>query len=100
MHLEVVIPTYNRADLLPVCLTSLQEATIPEGLTVGITVVDNNSKDNTRAVVESWKQQLGERLSYVFEGTQGRSAALNAGITSRESDPAARIADAAESHPT
>ena len=86
MHLEVVIPTYNRADLLPVCLTSLQAATIPEGLTVGITVVDNNSKDNTRAVVESWKQQLGERLSYVFEGTQGRSAALNAGITSSESD--------------
>jgi glycosyltransferase involved in cell wall biosynthesis len=72
--------------LLPVCLKSLQAARIPEGLSVGITIVDNNSKDNTRAVVESWQQQLGERLHYVFEQTQGRSAALNAGITASESD--------------
>src|SRR6476661_4962328 len=86
MRLEVVVPTYNRADLLPVCLKSLQAATIPDGLSVGITVVDNNSDDNTREVVESWKEQLGERLRYVFERTQGRSAALNAGITASESD--------------
>ena len=86
LRLEVVIPTYNRADLLPVCLRSLQAATIPEGLTVGITVVDNNSKDNTRKVVESWKDRFGGRLRYVFEQMQGRSAALNAGITASESD--------------
>ena len=86
MRLEVVVPTYNRADLLPVCLKSLQAARIPEGLSVGITIVDNNSKDNTREVVESWQQQLGERLRYVFEGMQGRSSALNAGITASESD--------------
>lgn len=85
MRLEVVVPTYNRADLLPVCLKSLQAARIPEGLSVGITVVDNNSKDNTREVVESWQEQFGE-LRYVFERTQGRSAALNAGITASHSD--------------
>lgn len=86
MRLEVVVPTYNRAMLLPVCLKSLQAARIPEGLTVGITVVDNNSSDNTRAVVESWKGQFGDRLRYVFEQKQGRSAALNAGVTASESD--------------
>src|SRR5690349_11742511 len=86
MRLEVVVPTYNRADLLPVCLKSLQAARIPEGLSVGITVVDNNSKDNTREVIESWQEQLGERLHYIFERTQGRSSALNAGITASKSD--------------
>ena len=86
MHLEVVVPTYNRADLLPTCLTSLQAATVPDGLTVGITIVDNNSTDNTRAVVESWKAGFGGRLSYIFEPVQGRSAALNAGITGSDSD--------------
>lgn len=86
MRLEVVIPTYNRADLLPVCLTSLLDATVPDGLTVGVTVVDNNSKDNTRAVVDSWKEKFAGRLSYIFESMQGRSAALNAGITGSESD--------------
>src|ERR1041385_6259028 len=86
MHLEVVVPTYNRADLLPVCLRSLLAGAIPDGLTVGITVVDNNSADDTREVVESWKDRFNGRLSYVFERMQGRSAALNAGITASESD--------------
>jgi glycosyltransferase involved in cell wall biosynthesis len=86
MRLEVVVPTYNRADLLPICLESLHAATIPEGLSVGVTIVDNNSKDNTRAVVESWQARFDGRLSYLFEPMQGRSAALNAGITGSKSD--------------
>src|SRR5262249_31294146 len=86
MRLEVVIPTYNRADLLPVCLRSLHAATVPAGLNVRITIVDNNSKDTTREVVESWKDRFNGRLSYVFERMQGRSAALNAGITASDSD--------------
>jgi len=86
MRLEVVVPTYNRADLLPVCLKSLHTAVVPDGLTVGVTIVDNNSKDNTRAVVESWKEQFGGRLRYLFEPVQGRSAALNAGIKGSASD--------------
>jgi len=42
-------------------------------------VVDNNSSDETRSVVESWRQELSG-VSYVFENKQGRSFALNAGI--------------------
>ena len=86
MHLEVVIPTYNRAQLLPVCLRSLLAAPVPTGLTVGITVVDNNSKDNTRQVVEGWQPQFEGRLHYLFEQKQGRSSALNCGITGSKSD--------------
>jgi len=86
MRLEVVVPTYNRADLLRGCLKSLHTAVVPDGLTVGVTVVDNNSKDRTRAVVESWKEQFGGRLRYLLEPVQGRSAALNAGIRGSESD--------------
>jgi len=86
MRLEVVIPTYNRSDLLPHCLRSLAVAAPPPGLKVGITVVDNNSTDGTRAIVESWTQQFAGRLSYLFEQEQGRSAALNKGIICSESD--------------
>ena len=86
MRLEVVIPTYNRAELLPGCLESLQSAAVPDGLTVGITVVDNNSKDKTKDIVESWKEHFGGRLNYLFEEKQGRSSALNRGITGSESD--------------
>ena len=86
MRLEVIIPTYNRCDLLPVCLKSLSAARVPPDMTVGVTVVDNNSTDDTPAVVEEWKQLFTGRLHYTFEKQQGRSFALNAGVNGSESD--------------
>ena len=100
MRLEVIIPTYNRAQLLPVCLKSLSVARVPEGMTVGVTVVDNNSKDDTPAVVENWKQHFGGRLNYIFEKQQGRSSALNAGIRGSESELVGFIDDDEEIDPT
>jgi glycosyltransferase involved in cell wall biosynthesis len=43
-------------------------------------VVDNNSTDSTRQVVETFAKGADFVVRYVFEKTQGRSAALNAGI--------------------
>ena len=80
MRLDVIIPTYNRQDLLPLMLNSLLAAEIPSGLEVVITVVDNNSTDGTRDVIESYVEKSGGRVRYVFERAQGRSHALNAGV--------------------
>ncbi|HXC69710.1 MAG TPA: glycosyltransferase [Pyrinomonadaceae bacterium] len=80
MRLDVIVPTYNRQDLLPLSLNSLFAAEIPAGLEVSVTVVDNNSTDGTRQVIESLKPRFGDRLQYCFEQQQGRSHALNAGI--------------------
>ena len=80
MQLDVIIPTYNRQDLLPSALNSLLAAEIPPGLQVGITVVDNNSTDGTRKVIESFGARTGGRVRYCFERQQGRSHALNAGV--------------------
>jgi glycosyltransferase involved in cell wall biosynthesis len=63
-------------------LDSLLAAAPPPGLYVQVTVVDNNSRDCTRQTVESYMEKFGGRLHYVFESRQGRSFALNAGITS------------------
>jgi len=79
MRLDVVIPTYNRQASLSRSLASLERARMPSNLAVGITVVDNNSTDETRATVMSWKERLPQ-LTYVYEKRQGRSFALNAGI--------------------
>ena len=86
MRLDVIVPTYNRQDLLPLALHSLFAAEIPAGLEVTVTVVDNNSTDGTRSVVESFQKQFGERIRYCFEKQQGRSHALNMGITSTNGD--------------
>jgi glycosyltransferase involved in cell wall biosynthesis len=75
---SIVIATYNRAADLRETLASLA-ALRPDGPWETI-VVDNNSPDETRAVVEAAARTFPVDLRYIFEGEQGRSPALNAGI--------------------
>jgi glycosyltransferase involved in cell wall biosynthesis len=77
--IAVIIPTYNRAARLAETLDRLAQTRchVPNWEVI---VVDNNSSDDTRAVVESRAARFPVRLRYVFEGTQGRSQALNTGI--------------------
>lgn len=93
MELDVIIPTYNRQDLLKLTLESLLRAEIPTGLKVRVTVVDNNSKDATPHVVEGYQEKFAGRLRYQFEPQQGRSHALNAGIASTNGDIVGMIDD-------
>ena len=99
MRLDVIIPTYNRQNLLPLALNSLFTAEIPAGLEVSITVVDNNSTDETRHVIDSFRERFGERLNYCFEPQQGRSHALNAGIRLTSGDLVGIIDDDEEIDP-
>ncbi|MEZ5843442.1 MAG: glycosyltransferase [Hyphomicrobiaceae bacterium] len=92
LSLDVVVPTYNRVQLLERTLASLAKAERPDGLHVGIIVVDNNSSDGTRALVERWQRRLSG-LRYLFEPKQGRSHALNAGIIESRADLIGMIDD-------
>ena len=78
MDYSVVIATYNRAADLRETLRSLS-ALRPHGAWE-VVVVDNNSTDDTRRVVEDAARAFPVRLRYLFEREQGRSPALNAGI--------------------
>ena len=84
MRYSVVIATYNRAGDLRETLASLA-ALRPRGDWETI-VVDNNSTDGTRQVVESAATTFPVPLHYVFEKEQGRSPALNAGIRRAQGD--------------
>jgi glycosyltransferase involved in cell wall biosynthesis len=75
---SVVIATYNRARDLRDTLASLAGLR-PRG-DWEVIVVDNNSTDDTRAVVETAARTFPVPLRYLFEREQGRSPALNAGI--------------------
>lgn len=100
MRLDVVIPTYNRAWLLPRTLESLLAAEQPEGLDVQVTVVDNRSTDGTRALIDSFIPRFAGRLRYLFEGKPGRSHALNTGIAASSADLVGMIDDDEEVDPT
>ena len=93
MRLDVIVPTYNRHQMLEQTLNSLLRGQIPSRLEVKVTVVDNNSTDRTQQVVEEWAQKFKGRLKYVFERKQGRSSALNAGIMSTDGDLIGMIDD-------
>ncbi|MGH9327872.1 MAG: glycosyltransferase [Terriglobia bacterium] len=80
MDISVVICTYNRAASLEVTLSSLRHLEAPPSLTWEILIVDNNSADSTRSVIESFRASSGLNVRYVFELQQGRSFALNRGI--------------------
>jgi len=51
-----------------------------------VLVIDNNSKDQTREVVEGFCRRFPGRFSYVFERKQGKSYALNTGIAHATGD--------------
>ena len=93
LTLDVVLPTFNRADLLPKTLESLIFSALPAELSVTLWVIDNNSKDNTPQVVREYQQRFPYAVHYVLETQQGSSAALNAGIRSGTGDLIAMIND-------
>lgn len=86
MTLDVVVPTFNRRDLLRSTVLSLLRAPIPDTLQVSIFVIDNNSEDNTSDTVRELQRQASCPLHYVREWSQGSSHARNAGIRASHGD--------------
>jgi len=78
-QLSVVVSTYNRGDLLAGAVRSIlaqQDACTPR---FELILVDNNSTDDTRTVIERFAA-VDSRVRYVFEPMQGSSHGRNAGI--------------------
>ena len=80
MDATVLICTFNRERLLAQTLDSLARVEAPPGVSWEALVVDNNSTDGTRGVVESRIAAFPAPLRYAFEGRQGKAHALNTGI--------------------
>ena len=80
LDISVVVPTHNRVAGLSRLLDRLADQDA-DGIRSEVVVVDNNSTDDTRAVVErAIARDAGRRLRYVFEPRQGVSYARNTGI--------------------
>ena len=74
---SVIIPTYNRADLLPRCIDSILEQSFSD---FEIIVVDNYSEDETKSLLEKY-QQNDSRIFFIQEHNHGIIAhSRNVGI--------------------
>lgn len=75
--ISVVVPTFDRADVLALCLAHLSQQTLPADRFEVIVVVDGSS-DHTAAVLAAAPSQL--RLSALRQPNLGPAAARNRGL--------------------
>ena len=79
MDVTILVCTYNRAALLGPTLDSLAALRCPPDIGWEVLVVDNNSTDETKSVVERRQATFPSALRYALEPRQGKSYALNTG---------------------
>ncbi len=80
IDLSVIICSYNRCQSLERALSSIRNQPSIPTEAWEVLVVDNNSSDDTRRVVEGLITGGFVNLRYLFEGRQGKSFALNTAV--------------------
>jgi glycosyltransferase involved in cell wall biosynthesis len=93
MKITVILCTYNRCEALAKALASITALTLPGSVEWEVLVIDNNSSDETRAVVEDFRRRYPGRFRYMFEPQQGKSYALNTGVREAQGDVLAFVDD-------
>lgn len=79
-ELTIVIPVYNRADIVGRTLESVQRQTLRP---LRVVLVDNNSTDHTPDVLREWKEHAegpGFDITLITEPRQGAAAARARGL--------------------
>jgi glycosyltransferase involved in cell wall biosynthesis len=87
MHLSIVIPTFNRADLYPQTIPALSNQKVDPGTTYEVIFVANGSTDATDSVLKEVVAADPEKFRYFWiEPTGGPSAPRNVGIRAATGD--------------
>jgi glycosyltransferase involved in cell wall biosynthesis len=93
MKVTVIVCTYNRCKSLARALESVAASELPDSIEWEVLVVDNNSRDHTREVVNEFCLRHPKRTRYIFEKEQGLSNARNAGIRQARGEIVAFVDD-------
>jgi glycosyltransferase involved in cell wall biosynthesis len=100
VDITVILCTYNRCEDLAVALQSIAISQVASSITWEVLVVDNNSTDQTRNVVEGFCRRYPGHFRYLFEPKQGLSYARNAGIANARGEVLAFTDDDVKVEPT
>jgi glucosyl-dolichyl phosphate glucuronosyltransferase len=89
----ILICTYNRSSFLRDTLEAILGSPRRDDYRAELIVVDNNSTDETRAVVEHAAATSSMAVRYAFEPRQGKSFALNRGLQMAQGEVIAHTDD-------
>lgn len=93
MKISVILCTHNGGRNLAKTLDSLAVLELPGMVDWEVLVVDNNSRDRTREVVNDFCCRYPTRFRYLCEPLPGKSYALNTGIRAARGDILAFLDD-------
>lgn len=85
MKLSVIIPVYNEEKTAADVIRKVQEVVLPGGLDKEIILVNDGSTDNSRAVLDGFKDQPGMIVIH-HEKNAGKTAALVTGFAAATGD--------------
>src|SRR3989338_10501728 len=80
IDISIIICTYNRCETLKSVLESIDSLNGNGSFGYEFIIVDNNSTDKTREIVEKFRDQRKSNIKYIFEPQQGIGHARNRGI--------------------
>lgn len=86
MDISVVVCTYNRSKSLKRFLDSAAAMEVPASLSWQLIVVNNNSTDDTKNVIEEFAKNSGLNVVPLFEATPGVTPSRNLAIRSSKGE--------------
>jgi glycosyltransferase involved in cell wall biosynthesis len=82
---SVIVPTYERGQILPYLFEAVARQVYPAER-MELIVIDNSSRDDTEAVVESWRKVLPFGLTFVRKENRGPASSRNRGASLARGD--------------
>ncbi len=82
-EITLIIPVYNSAGTLDMCLESVNESTYPNK-SISILLVDNGSKDDSFAIYQEYQSKHLDMNMKWLNAKQGKSKALNMALFNSE----------------
>jgi glycosyltransferase involved in cell wall biosynthesis len=84
MKLSIIIPAYNEESTIEEIVGKVRGATLPEGLSREIVIVNDGSRDKTKDILNRYSGQAD--LIIVHQSNQGKTAALLTGFKNATGD--------------
>ncbi len=78
--ISVVLPTYNRAEMLPAALRALCDQQCDGQFSYEVVVIDNGSADSTQSIVQGMADRHPSIVRHALETTPGVANARNRGL--------------------